>query len=110
MFTRRAARNPVRARNHRIRLPKTTEYAPAYGAYVALVPEDDILLAMRSEMAQTLALLRGVGERDACVCHPPFTWTIKQVIGHLTDCERIFGYRALRFARRLDPPTRLRRE
>jgi DinB superfamily len=79
--------------------PETNEYAPHYGQYVALVPEDDILAAMKSEIAQTLAFLNGVADRDASICHPPYSWTIKQVIGHLTDTERIFGYRALRFAR-----------
>jgi hypothetical protein len=79
--------------------PETTEYAPHYGTYVSLVPEDDILAAMRSELARTLTFLSGVAEQEASVCHPPYTWTIKQVVGHLIDCERIFGYRALRFAR-----------
>ena len=79
--------------------PETTEYAPAYANYIAQVPEDDILSAMRSGMASPLAFLAGVTETEAGVCHPPYTWTIKQVVGHLTDCERVFGYRALRFAR-----------
>jgi DinB superfamily len=79
--------------------PETCEYASHYGDYVKLVPEVDIVAAMRSELAQTLALLNGIADHDATVCHPPYTWTIKQVVCHLTDCERIFGYRALRFAR-----------
>jgi hypothetical protein len=79
--------------------PDSTEYAPYYGKYVALVPEDNILTAMRSETAQTLAFLRGVPERESSIRHPPYTWTFKQVVGHLTDAERVFGYRALRFAR-----------
>jgi DinB superfamily len=79
--------------------PETSEYASHYGTYVTLVPEVDIVAAMRSELAKTMALLNGIADHDAIVCHPPYTWTIKQVVGHLTDCERIFGYRALRFAR-----------
>lgn len=79
--------------------PDNGEYAPHYGTYIKLVPEEDILAAMRSELAQTLKFLSGIAEPDALVCHPPYTWTIKQVIGHLSDTERIFGYRALRFAR-----------
>jgi hypothetical protein len=79
--------------------PDSTEYAAPYAPYVALVPEDDILGAMTSELAQTLVFLKHVSDRDASVLHPPYTWTAKQVVGHVTDAERIFGYRALRFAR-----------
>ena len=91
--------------------PATDEYASHFGTYISLVPENDILVTMRSELAQTLAVLSGIAEQDASVCHPPYTWTIKQVVGHLTD------YRAnLRLprtavrSRRCNPPARLRRE
>jgi hypothetical protein len=79
--------------------PNPSEYAPYYEKYVSLVPEEDILDAMRSEMHRTVGFLCGISEREASVCHSPYTWTAKQVVGHLTDAERIFGYRALRFAR-----------
>jgi hypothetical protein len=79
--------------------PGPTEYAPYYEKYLALVPEDDILVALEGELGATLALLRSVPTAEADVRHPPYTWTIKEVVGHLTDCERVFGYRALRIAR-----------
>ena len=80
-------------------LPEASEYAPYYGKYVALVPDTDVLAAMRSQLEQTLALLRDVPEAEANKRHPPYTWSVKEVVGHLTDSERVFGYRALRFAR-----------
>jgi len=79
--------------------PAETEYAPYYGKYLGLVPEEDVLEALRAELPKTLALLRGVPDAEAGRTHPPYTWTIRQVVGHLNDCERIMGYRALRFAR-----------
>jgi DinB superfamily len=79
--------------------PDPTEYAPDHGKYVALVPEDDVLAALEQELGATLALLRSVPEGQDCVRHPPYTWSTKEVVGHLTDCERVFGYRALRIAR-----------
>jgi hypothetical protein len=79
--------------------PDPAEFAPYYGKYVELVPEEDVVSAMRSDLAGALSFLSGVPESEACLRHPPYTWSVKEVVGHLTDSERIFGYRALRFAR-----------
>ena len=79
--------------------PSSTDYATFYHTYVSLVPEDDILQAMDSQTAELFPFLRGISEQVACMRHPPYTWSVKEVIGHLIDAERIFAYRALRFAR-----------
>jgi hypothetical protein len=79
--------------------PDSSEYARNYDDYVALVPEQDILGAMKSELATTLAMLKDLPDAEACVRHSPYTWSTKEVVGHITDAERIFGYRALRIAR-----------
>jgi hypothetical protein len=79
--------------------PDPSEYAPYYEKYTSLVLEENVLETMRSELALTVEFLTGVSDREASICHPPYTWTAKQVVGHLTDAERIFGYRALRIAR-----------
>jgi hypothetical protein len=79
--------------------PEPSEYALHYGNYIRLVPEEDVLEAMKSELARTLELLRAVSEDESLRRHPPYTWSVRQVVGHLIDSERVFGYRALRFAR-----------
>ncbi len=72
--------------------PLSDEYAPDCKEYLALVPEIDILPALRSQLTETHGFLAGVSESDSSIRHPPYTWSIKQVVGHMTDCERIFGY------------------
>jgi DinB superfamily len=79
--------------------PSPTEYAPSYHSYVTLVPEEDILAPLEGQLAEVLALLRPVSESQGNERHPPYTWSVKEVVGHVTDAERIFGCRALRFAR-----------
>jgi hypothetical protein len=79
--------------------PAADEYARYYAKYLAHVSEDKVVPVLKSSLTELLTLLRDVSEEVASRLHPPYTWTIKQVIGHLTDCERVFGYRALRFAR-----------
>lgn len=82
-----------------MRRPEPTEYSAFPARYIDLVPETDVLAAMSAQFDEMLAFLRAIPEAQGDVCHPPYTWTVKQVVGHLTDGERIFGYRALRFAR-----------
>jgi hypothetical protein len=80
--------------------PATTEYAPYYGKYVDLVPEDDVVAVLRSQADDALALLRSAPDAVGDEVHPPYTWSIKQVVCHVADSERVFAYRALRFSRR----------
>jgi hypothetical protein len=82
--------------------PEPAEYSPANGTYIALVPEADILAVLEGQLEEMLALLHGVTEEQGNTRHPPYTWSVKEVIGHITDAERVFGYRALCFARQ-DP-------
>jgi uncharacterized damage-inducible protein DinB len=79
--------------------PEQSEYAPSYHAYISLVPPGDILAQLETHLAETLALLSGLTESEAEKHHAPYTWSVKDVVGHLIDSERIFGVRALRFAR-----------
>jgi hypothetical protein len=80
--------------------PEPAEYSPANGTYITLVPEADILAVLEGQLEEMLALFHGVTEEQGNTRHPPYTWSVKEVIGHVTDAERVFGYRALCFARR----------
>jgi DinB superfamily len=79
--------------------PAAGEYAPEFDRYVRLVPEVDVVEFLGDQLARVRALLGPVSEAQSLIVHPPYTWTLKQVVGHLTDCERVFGYRALRLGR-----------
>ena len=79
--------------------PDQTEYLPYYEKYVALVPAGDVLATLSRQMEETLALLGGVDEGRAAHRYEPDKWSVKGVVGHVIDTERIFAYRALRFAR-----------
>ena len=79
--------------------PELDEYGGPFANYVALVPEERILEVLENQLGELLAVLRPLDEAEALTLHAPYTWTIKEVVGHVTDCERIFAYRALRAAR-----------
>jgi len=79
--------------------PESNEYLAYYDRYVSLVPEGDILATLAGQMEETLRLLRGIDETKADERYAPDKWSIKELVGHLVDTERIFAYRALRFAR-----------
>jgi hypothetical protein len=79
--------------------PQTGEYATYYGRYIDLATEDDIVAALDAQGHETAALLGGLSEEQASHRYEPGKWSVKQLVGHVTDAERIFAYRALSFAR-----------
>lgn len=79
--------------------PAEGEYLPYYGRYIALVPDGDILDILAGQRAAALDLLRGLPEAKGDFQYAPDKWTVKELVGHVTDAERIFAYRALRFGR-----------
>lgn len=82
--------------------PAPAEHAEYYARYVACVPEGDVLAHLRAQGERTRATLQGVSEQRAAFRYAEGKWSIKQVVGHMLDTERLFGFRALAFARR-DP-------
>ena len=79
--------------------PERDEYATDYETYVSLVPEGDIVGILSRQLDETLALLRSVPAAREDFRYEPGKWSLKEVVGHMTDAERIFSYRALCIAR-----------
>jgi uncharacterized damage-inducible protein DinB len=79
--------------------PDASEYAPYYGRYLDLVPDGDILGTLAGQIGGTLAGLRKISEADSLKRYADGKWSVREVLGHMIDTERIFAYRALRFAR-----------
>lgn len=79
--------------------PQPGEYAPFAEKYIALVPEGDIVARLEQQRRDLVLLLSGRSEQDGDFSYAAGKWTVKQVLGHINDTERIFVYRALRIAR-----------
>lgn len=84
--------------------PDPHEYAKYYGAYVEAVPPGDVLALLAAQLDQTLAMLDGIPAQRWGYRYAPGKWSVREVVGHLADAERVFAYRALRFARRDGTP------
>lgn len=79
--------------------PAEDEYDAYYGRYISLVPDQNLLGLLSGQIEETAALLARVPEAQAGSAYAPGKWTIKEVVGHLADAERIMAYRALRIGR-----------
>ncbi len=82
-----------------IERPSPTEYVASFARYVDLVPPGDVLETLARQIDETARLLGGLGERDAGYRYGEGKWSIREVVGHVADTERIMAYRALCFAR-----------
>jgi hypothetical protein len=79
--------------------PTETEYATYFQNYVGQVSESDIMAVLRSEIDDLDVLLNRVPPEKEAWAYAEGKWTIREVVGHLIDGERVFGYRALCIAR-----------
>jgi DinB superfamily len=79
--------------------PPAGEYAPYYDRYISLVAGEDILNTLDQQRRQTMLLLSGRDDEDGDFRYAADKWSAKEVLGHVCDTERVFAYRALRFAR-----------
>lgn len=79
--------------------PGPDEHAPYYLRYIGKVPEGEFLGLMRAQLDETTGIFGALGEAQGDYAYAPGKWTIKEVLGHLVDTERVFAHRALNVAR-----------
>lgn len=79
--------------------PAPDEYAPFYAKYVERVPEGNLPRLLQAQTDDTLNLLTSITEEQSLNRYASDKWSIKELLGHIIDAERVFSYRALRIAR-----------
>ncbi|MET0553841.1 MAG: DinB family protein [Vicinamibacteria bacterium] len=84
--------------------PGRDEYSQPFARYVERVPEGALVAQLESQGADTARVLGALSEEQGAHRYAPDKWSVKQIVGHLTDAERIFSYRLLRFARKDETP------
>jgi len=84
--------------------PESDEIPAHFVGYIGRVPESDPVAVLAAQIDVTAALFRGLSETDALKRYAPGKWSVKEIVGHLADTERIMAYRALRIARGDETP------
>ena len=87
-----------------MRRPERTEAAEYYANYIGLVPDGDIRRLLHDQLAAALALFDGIGEEASRRRYAPGKWSVRELLGHVSDTERVFVFRAFWFARGFDQP------
>jgi len=84
---------------HSATRPSPGEFMPYFGTYIDRVPDGDVIALLESGIGTTRKLLDPVSEERGGYRYAEGKWSLKEVLGHMSDTERIFGYRMLTFAR-----------
>src|SRR5712692_8066481 len=79
--------------------PAPDEFVPYYAAYIARVPAGNLVDTLAAQQLATQRLLTPLDDARALHRYAAGKWSVKEVMGHVVDVERVFSYRALRFAR-----------
>jgi len=85
-------------------LPGRTEAAPYYYGYIDRVQDADVLSVLESQLDTTLDLLRKISDERSLHRYAPDKWSIREMMSHVNDTERVFVFRALWFARGFTSP------
>jgi DinB family protein len=85
-------------------VPDRTEAAEYYFTYIDQVPPGDIRQTLAAQAAATLSFLRGISEERSLHRYAPDKWSIRELLSHVNDTERVFVFRAVWFARGFDTP------
>jgi hypothetical protein len=85
-------------------IPDRTEAAEYYFTYIDQVGSGDIREILRAQKAETLAVLQSIDDAKSLHRYAPDKWSIREVVSHVNDTERVFVFRALWFARGFDSP------
>jgi hypothetical protein len=87
-----------------IGVPERNEAAPYYFGYIDRIKSADVLGVLQRQIGETLPQLQAISEERSLARYEPGKWSIREVLGHVSDAERVFLYRALWFARGFDTP------
>ena len=79
--------------------PETNEYDPYYNTYISVIDGDAVIPILDAQPGELRSILSGVPEDKGSFTYAVGKWTIKEVLSHLIDCERMFAYRILRISR-----------
>ena len=79
--------------------PETNEFAPYYNNYISQIDGDDVMPVLNSQSAELRSMFATVPEEKGSFAYAEGKWTIKELLSHLIDGERIFAYRILRVSR-----------
>ena len=86
-----------------IAVPDETEYAPYYLTYVSKVPAGDVRQLLEKQARDAKAVFSAISDERSLHRYAPGKWSIREMIHHVNDAERVFTHRALWFARGLGP-------
>src|SRR4030095_9768340 len=84
--------------------PQPDEAVPYYFRYIDRIPGDDVMETLEPQLESTLSFLSTISEERSLHRYGPEKWSMRQVVNHVNDCERLFVFRALWFARGFEWP------
>ena len=84
--------------------PETDEFAPYYDTYISLIDGDDVISILDEQPGELRSIISPLPEEKGTHAYDAGKWTIKEVLSHLIDGERIFAYRILRISRGDETP------